>query len=262
MGKKPTVRIVRNMARSGGTLIGKCIGCMDSVVLLSEVHPANLKVTKPMVQASKWFDLIPKRTLAIWRMGRAPSMLQFISVCQQTAESRGQTLVVRDWSHLDYIGVPFATAGYGFGLGESLESAFEVKQISTVRHPVDQYLSMQSFPGLEDLVPIGVYLKGCAAFAEFAAENGFVRYEDFTEDPDAALRTICDAIGIGFDPGYRDRWHSYTTITGDNPTTGGRSTTAREIRSMPRKAVDGSIMDAFHACSDYEKTCALLGYEM
>ncbi len=261
MGKKPKIRILRNMARSGGTLIGKCIGCMDGVVMISELHPGNMAATKPMMQAHKWFDLVTKRDLAMWKMSKGPSMLQFVARCQTRASGRGDVLVLRDWSHLDYIGKPFVEPGYGFALADSLGDAYEVVQISTTRHPVDQYLSLQSFPGFKDLIPVDAYLKGCVAFAEFAAANGFVRYEDFVADPDAGLGKICDALEIEFDASYAKKWHQYTTITGDNANTGGRSSEAREIRPMPRKAVDEELMDRFRVCQDYERACSLLGYE-
>jgi hypothetical protein len=35
----PKIGILDNLGRSGGTLIGKCIGCMKHVALLSEIHP-------------------------------------------------------------------------------------------------------------------------------------------------------------------------------------------------------------------------------
>jgi len=261
MGKKPAIGVIRNMARSGGTLIGKCIGCMDGVMLLSEIHPGNLQVTNPMMQAHKWFGLVTQKDLARWKQARGPTMLQFVHTCDQRARAGGGSLVLRDWSHLDYLGRPFVEPGLGFALGEALGGAYEIKQICTTRHPVDQYLSMQSFPGMEGMFTVGEHLRGCLAFARYAVEHGFVRYEDFTGDPDAALMRICDAIGVRFDPGYRDRWHGYTTITGDNAQTGGRSASEKEIRSLPRKPVDPAIMDAFRACPEYGQACALLGYE-
>jgi hypothetical protein len=261
MGKKPTIRIVRNMARSGGTLIGKCVGCMDGVVQLSEVHPGNLQATNPMMQASKWFDLVNKKDISRWKQSKGPTMLQFVSICHMRAEARGEKLVLRDWSHLDYLGAPFVKPGYGFGLAESIEAAFEVLHVSTTRHPIDQYLSMQSFPGMENIVTIEEYLKGCVAFARFAKENGFVRYEDFVADPDRRLAEICGAIDLGFDSSYAGKWSSYTTITGDKKHTGGRATVSDEIKPMARKRVGDGLMDRFRACEEYAEVCGLLGYE-
>ena len=38
---RPILRLVHHMARSGGTLISKCLGCMSGVLLLSEPNPAK-----------------------------------------------------------------------------------------------------------------------------------------------------------------------------------------------------------------------------
>ncbi len=261
MGKKPTIRVIRNMARSGGTLIGKCIGCMDRVVLLSEIHPGNLRVTNPMLQAQKWFELIDNKDITRWKQSKGPTMMQFVTVCQSRAAARGETLVLRDWSHLDYNGTPFVEPSYGFGLGDALSAGYEIREISTTRHPVDQYLSMQSFPGMKDLIPIDAYLHGCAAFAEYASEHGFVRYEDFVADPDTKLREICDALDLAFDASYHDKWSSYATITGDNMNPSGRASASKEIRPMERKAIDEALLDRLRSSDKYSRVCELLGYD-
>ncbi len=262
MGSKPTIRILRNMARSGGTLIGKCIGCMDSVVMLSEVHPKNLKVTNPMKQAFEWFGLISEKDLARWKRAGMPSALQFLTICHMRAHDRGDTLVLRDWSHLDYIGVPFVEPGYGFELGGLLCDAFEVVQFSTTRHPIDQYLSLRSFAWLKDRLTVGGYLRGCAEFARYASEHGFVRYEDFVSNPDGELEKICKALQIEFDPSYASRWHTYTTITGDNLNAGGRASDEQRIQPMPRKPIDDDLLREFRESEDYAVSCGLLGYEL
>ena len=105
------------------------------------------------------------------------------------------------------------------------------------------------------------YCEGCLRFAEFAEGNGFHRYEDFTADPDTVLRALCADLDLEFDPGYRDKWHRYTTITGDTVPSLGRGSQKKEIVSMPRKAVDEERMERFRANEDYQKACAIMGYD-
>lgn len=254
------MRIVRSMARSGGTLVGKCIGSMEGVVLLSEIHPAELRVTNPMMQAQQWFGLIDKGDLAKWKT-RPPSVLQFVSLCDTRARAQGKTLVLRDWSHMDYIGVPYGMPGYGFALGETLGSVFDLRVSVTTRHPLDQYLSLQGLPVVARALGLDAYCTGCARFAEYASEHGFHRYEDFTREPDRVLRAICEELGIGFDPGYADRWFVYTTITGDTRPGLGRGSTRREIVELERKEVDGALLERLRANAEYARACELLGYE-
>lgn len=260
MANKPTIRIVRSLARSGGTLVGRCIGCMDKVTLLSEIHPGNLAVTAPMMQAHKWFDLISTKDISRWKI-HPPNMLQFVSLCETRASARGEMLVLRDWSHLDYIGVPYVKPEFGFALSDAVECAFEVKTVTTVRHPIDQYLSLQGLPVVAEKLDFEKYLYGCMKMGEFSREHGFYRYEDFTKDPDSVLRSMCDDLELLFDAGYCDKWQEYTTITGDTVPALGRGSMKKTIESFPRKVIDDELLEKFRSNADYQRACELLGYE-
>ena len=260
MAKKPVIRVIRNLARSGGTLIGKCVGCMDHVTLISEIHPADLKTTKPMMQAQKWFGLVTAKDMVRWKV-RPPSFLQFVSMCDTRAIGRGDTLVLRDWSHLDYIGVPFTKPKFGFALSEALEEAYDIRLATTVRHPIDQYMSLMQLSVVAPKLNFDLYLQGCLRFAQFAHAHGFFRYEDFTRDPDTVLRSICAQIDLPFDEEYRTKWQRYTTITGDTTPSLGRGSTKKEIEFFERKPIDDGLLEAFRENNDYQQACELLGYE-
>lgn len=261
---KPKIRVLRHLARSGGTLISKCIGSMDDVVLLSEVHPANLAVTNPMRQAAEWFGLISASQLSAWKMRKGPSFEQFIWACHDGAAGQKKTLVIRDWTHMDYHAFPFGKptylAGGGNGLRDALSGMFEVVETSTVRHPLDQFLSLTS-TAVGDSIPRDLYLDGCAAFAEAAVETGYIKYESFTDDPDGSLGVLCERLGLGFDAGYRERWSSYEYITGDTVKTVGRGNQRAEIRPLKRREIDEGLLEEFRGSAAYQKTCELLGYE-
>ena len=74
---RPHIRIIHMMARSGGTIIAKCLGVMSGVVMLSEVHPAVATLMHqpnkrnqhalcvlwsfdPLRQADQWFGLLTR----------------------------------------------------------------------------------------------------------------------------------------------------------------------------------------------------------
>jgi protein O-GlcNAc transferase len=258
--QKPTIRIVRSLARSGGTLIGKCIGCMDKVNLISEIHPANLSVTSPMMQAHEWFGLITKKDIARFKV-RPPSMLQFVTLCDMRSSDRNEVLVLRDWTHLDYIGVPYTKPEHGFKLSDSLSEMYDIRNVVTTRHPVDQYLSLLGLPIVAQSLDLDAYLHGCLRFAQHAKEHGFYRYEDFTNDPTTVLKLICKDLDLEFDENYKDKWSAYTTITGDTQPGLGRGSTKREIQSLARKPIDETLLSAIRSNLDYQESCKLLGYE-
>jgi len=269
--KKPKIRILRHLARTGGTLITKCLGSMDGVVVLSEVHPGNLAVSNPMYQAVEWFGLIDAKQMSRWKrmgVGGGPSMLQFVAMCEAKASARGKALVLRDWSHLDYYGLPYVKAQMGTGLRSSLGNGYEVVEACTVRHPVDQFVSLSKVPVFEQggALDWDLFLDGNLAFAEYAVGCrdgcGFVRYEDLTRDPDGELLKLCGMLGIDFDPGYAERWSRYEYVTGDTERSGSEGTRVNEIRPLERKGVDEGLLERFRGDGRYVEVCGLLGYEV
>jgi len=257
---RPKVPVLRHLARTGGTLITKCLGSMTGVVVLSELHPNNLVQTNPMAQAIEWFGLVTKDQARSWQRAGGPTFDGFIRVCHDAAAARGDTLVVREWSHLDYHGVPFCAPTMRSGVCAALGTDFECVQACTVRHPIDQYLSLMD-TAIGPALGLERYLAGAAAFAREAREIGFVRYEDFTRDPDTALSTLCDRLGLAFDPGYRDRWPEYATVTGDTASGIGRGAARREIEPMKRREPDADLLGRCRASAAYLQACDALGYE-
>ena len=98
------------MARTGATLINRCLGSMAGVAVLSEVHPCDpqYKITR---QAAAWFRLLSEDDTPWLRSlsARTPPEA-FADIVVRLAErsaEQGRHLVLRDWSHLDFLGVPF-----------------------------------------------------------------------------------------------------------------------------------------------------------
>ncbi|MDF1809496.1 MAG: hypothetical protein P1U42_07360 [Phycisphaerales bacterium] len=257
--RKPTIRVIRNLARSGGTLIGKCLGCMDHVTMISEFHPSDLNTTQPMKQAHEWFGLVDNKDIQRWKV-RPPTAFQFVSICETRANARGDSLLIRDWSHLDYIGVPFTKPQFGFALADILDGAYELKTATTVRHPIDQYLSLLQIPFVSSKLSFDCYIHGCFKFAQFANEHGFYRYEDFTSNPDSVLQSLCEDLDLEYDGSYKQKWFSYTKITGDTQQAIGRGATKKTIESFDRKPIADDVIAKFRANSEYQQACELLGY--
>lgn len=251
------IRLYLNMARCGGTLFSKCIGCMDGVMLLSEIHPLGTGVYNPITQASRWYDLFTEADKqALAARGEEVSYLEAIEAIYPLAEARGKTLVLRDWSHLDFNGIPFSEdpPGYSTHL-ELLKTKFDVVAAATVRHPVPQWLSLVRH--LENYcdVPLAPFLSGYRKFAELAAEVGFVRYENLVGDPDRALEELCGNLEIPFDRSYDERWATNRHVTGDN-------SVEREIRNdTPLPSYPASVILEFEKSPDYRPALSLLGYK-
>ena len=253
--KKPRIRIIHHMARTGGTLICRCLASMKDVVLLSEIHPAGMKMFNPLQQAHDWYGLLEPEDEARARRGEF-GFLEAIQLISRRCEVANLTLLLRDWSHLDYTGVPYASPSFRSTLADALTGEFEVVRFSTVRHPLDQWLSLSQNSVYREQLGAVKFLRGVRRFAESAVETGFVRYEDFARDPDRGLRDICAALQLEFDPGYATRWMYHVNITGD--VLPGRA--GERIAVLQRQTVDAKEEARFRSLANYTETVALLGY--
>ncbi len=270
---KPVIRVLQHLARTGGTLIARCLACMDKTRLFSETHPSgflpeDLDFFDIMVQAQRWHGLITEDELQDWLANTwplddrrtvpepDPRFLRAVALLHERCAEHGLHLLLRDWPHVDYTGKPFPFAPcFRPRLVEMLDFDYRVRPTATVRHPVRSYVSLLAFmPELKVTLSPVEYSEGCLRFAQYAREIGFIRYEDFLQDPDRGLRTLCDHLELPFDPDYTRRWMHYDKVTGDR-------SKATEIRRQPPRPVAKELLRAFEACDAYHQTLALLGYE-
>ena len=253
----PEFHLIHHMARTGGTVICKCVAAMSGVALLSEIHPKGMTEYHPVLQAVKWHQLVPldeARRLAVECPG---DFERCMGAVLRHAVDRGVALVIRDWNHLDFTGVPYMQPDYRLSCYDALTAIAPTRHAATVRHPVAQWRSLMRLPMMSDVaLSREDFLVGYHRFAIEAAQAGFIRYEDFTRDPDGELRKLCDMLGIAFDPDYRGRWHAVRTITGDSV-----SDRAAETEIQPdRRSPDPGELDRFSALPLYAESLEILGY--
>lgn len=251
------------MARSGGTLIAKCLGCMDSVVLLSEIHPYGSRVHNPLQQAAGWFHLFTEKELATFAK-QTFSFIDAIEMIRQRVEASDRHLVIRDWAHLDFTGIPFLDQpSYNLTTAEVLSDHYNVIQVATVRHPLDQWISLGKLTMLkgDPRLQAKDFIRGYLYFARLARGMGYLRYEDFTKDADSAMRQICSQLKLPFDEGWYEKWFTYETITGDN-TTPSESRMVRHTKIVPlsRQNLNSKTVAEFEDNHDYQQCIELLGY--
>lgn len=257
-GAKPVLRLIHHMARSGGTVISRCLGCMSGVVLLSEIHPLGLRQFNPLAQAQRWFGLLSSHDLGALAARGQIGFADAIELIHRRAEECNQRLVIRDWSHLDFTGVPFvARPAYRLLLAEACGKQFDLRQVCTVRHPLDQWLSLRRLAILQGKLVLPDFLAGYRRFAEIASEIGFFRYEDFTAEPAPVMKALCKRLELKFDAGFRGRWHEYALVTGDMA--GSRAGSA--IAPLPRRPVEAALLEELSTNDDYRNSLQLLGYE-
>ena len=260
--EKPVVRIIHNLARCGGTLVSRCVGSMKDIILLSEMHPLGgkcLKYLDPIKQAHEWHGLFSSEELAAIREKRL-NFAEIIGLVHAKSAAAHKALVLRDWAHLDFMAVPFLPeAGYKLGLADALKDDFKLLQIALVRHPVDQWLSLTKLAVAHGKLSLAAYLRGYLKFAQYCSQTGFIRYEDFTAEPLWQMKILCEKLQLKYDESFLQKWYDYKYVTGDTGRQS-RGSKLREIKSLPRPAVDEELLRQFRENDDYWKSLRLLDY--
>lgn len=254
---RPKIRILHHMARTGGTVICKCLASMGAVMLLSEINPRGTQYFNPLNQAATWFRLFSEDDIK--RIcTNSMSFTEAIDLVRRRAAERGKEIVIRDWTHLDFTAVPFLPQrSYRLITAEVLRTAFDVVHTATVRHPIDQWLSLRQLEIMNGKIRLEQFLRDYLRFAETSCEIGFVRYEDFTRDPDGVLHVLCARLDLPFDPQYQQRWKAYRNITGDIAS----NAPVRDIAPGARRPMEPGLLNRFEANADYRAALELLGYK-
>lgn len=252
---RPVLRLLHHLARTGGTTISKCLAVMPGVALLSEIHPLGLEKISALDQAMGWFGLVDAQEIE--RLGPRPDFAALIRLIEERASARGLRLVIRDWSHLDFAGAPLVeTPSLRLTTAESLAADFQLRQIATVRHPIDHWQSLRRVPLMRGRIDLDRFLGGYRRFAELAVPMGFLRFEDFCLQPEESLERLCEALDLLYDPGWRLRWAGYDRITGDETAQRGSG----DIKLPRRRPLEPGLADAFLKHPDYQPALTLLGY--
>lgn len=207
----PTIRVLHTLARSGGTIISRCLGCMKGVALLSEIHPRSQHEYSSRRQLSEWYGIdVPDGSLAdVLAAGAA-----------KLAET-GRTLIVRGRDYLDHVPCEFNDwrPSHTDELGDAL-SHLPTRHIAILRDHSAVWASMSKHWSTSMLIASSslsfkAFMAGHARYSLMMSHVPTYRYEAFCEYPDAMLTSMCVDLAVPFDEGWRSAWQSYTKITGD-----------------------------------------------
>ena len=139
------VRSLHHLACSGGTLISKCIAALPNVVLLSEIDPlSRMEVAgpgqRPRFVPTDVIHALNHATRKIDDDLRIAAFRASIDSLLTGLERRGMRMVLRDHSHSQFFtNVDHAARPTVLDI---LEGAFPTRSLTSVRHPLDCYLSL------------------------------------------------------------------------------------------------------------------------
>lgn len=256
--QKPTIRVLRGLACSGGTLVAKCIGAQPNTYLLSEVHPHTLLNNIPQHKPT----YAPTDIVKLARYAEIPRVGEFeaehfklsMRLLQKHLSSVGGVLVLREHSHADFcVGSVFSKHSKVL---ELLQAEFHILTLIACRHPMDSFLSLEKNGWLHFEPPS--FEEYCKRYWEFIKDHGdghIVKYEEFVADPDAQMKTISNKLELSFDENFVDIF-PIVKVTGDS----GRS--GINIGARPRREISDQALAQYRECEYYLKICLKLNYEI
>lgn len=257
--RHPVLRILSNLPRSGGTLLSRCLGCMQQVVLLSEISPVGARVSpqfSAMWQAIEWHGLAERPDF-----GPQPEFSDVVALIHRRCEASGRHLVIRDWAYIDYFAVPYFASPPGYPLLTAvLGAGYDYREVQLVRHPIRQWQSICQGEILKNCLDVDRFLAGYRRYLDAGHGQTRIRYEDFLRAPETVMERICEGLDLPYDPEFMQRWPDYDLITGDR-FVGSSGFARRTIAPGPARPVPAAMHEALMANPLYREILDELDYD-
>lgn len=213
------IRILINYARSGGTLLAKCLDQLPQTLILSEIHP-TYKTGKDL-----WEQIEMQCGLKLKSKSFTAAMTELHDYCEENSLK----LVIRDWTFIDW--TPHAINNFDpskkFSLLNAIPTEIETKVLGFVRDPIDIWIS-RWFPPL--------FFEVYEGYAEALKKEGLeiLKFEDFCKNSDHTMKKICNVFDLEFHDVYK-KFYLSNNIQGDQSDWGWSRSEQREIKLPKRK---------------------------
>jgi hypothetical protein len=213
--------VIRSFGGCGGTLLARMFGALPGFVVLSETNPRSANLfgghLNPLSQLRQWRPELTERLSAWneseigypWRFG------QMLDILDQTATEKGLRLLIRDYTYIDFIGVPYVwPVPCDCSLDLAFDGRFAMTELFLVRRPPDQLASLRIHPPFANLITAQWLLDGYRAF--LAAKPGIpiYRYEDLMAAPQVTFRRMCETLQVPFNVRGLTDFQSVKHVTG------------------------------------------------
>ena len=249
------VRVVRQFACTGGTLICRGLQAQPNITLLSEADPfntAHLARKKPAFAPTDLIQLADSRLRPLQATIKADIFAASLTALHAALSKQGRRLIVREHSHGRFCtDADWTTRGSALSV---IEAVLPVQPVVTVRHPIDSWASLiaNDWRHFEPFT-LEEYARRYMAFLDDCGAAPVFKYEDFVDKPEQVMTALCETLDLKFN----DSWQALLpviTMSGDSGRAGARIE-AREPRpvsaEMQKEVRDSETMAAL---------CARLGY--
>ena len=220
------VGVLYSFARSGGTLLNRCLGAVSGNLVLSEINPHGALVPVE-VQARDWLGLVGPDETHVDGKSYGAKIRHLVG----RAEERGEHLIIRDWTTLNFLrGLHFDYSDPSMLLEQQIyldRYGLESRSAVLVRRAPAVYDSIvRTFDHFQDL---GVEEFGAAygAYARAVAGQPIFQFEVFCAEPRREMERLCLMLGAAYAESFISDFSSFDRCTGDNrlamPSRAGRS---------------------------------------
>lgn len=246
--------IVLAYARSGGTLLNRCINSIPNTLVLSEINiealcPNSCSTIKE--QARKWYDL----------KLRTDGFMENINEIYRYCISENLSLVVRDWTFGSFVPSRYNNCQPSKSLAtlDAISKSFPVVSFAFVRNAIDIWLSLKASPRT-------FYDKNLECLYEFTKSLinkniKIFKYEDFCQNPIQEMKKICDYTGINYSDLFLD-YADYKNVTGDTDLPDhSRGIKQGKIGSLSRRDTYNLYIDEINSNTKANKINQLLNYD-
>ncbi|MEW5975383.1 MAG: sulfotransferase family protein [Acidobacteriota bacterium] len=203
-------------ARSGGTLINRCLGCIPGNLVLSEVNPQSA-VLPIENQARDWLSLISPDEYE--EFSKQPYGLK-IRILWERAQKQNHALIIRDWPTLNFL--ENAYCGYFCPSGILEQEVYlarhriPMRRVVVTRRAAAVYESMtRSFDHLRSL-DVEVFGAAYLAYAKSVAGFPIFHFEEFCANPFEVFRRLGSELGSYFAETFASDFKDFDRCTGDN----------------------------------------------
>ncbi len=245
-----------SFARSGATLLNRCLGSLSNVVIMSEVNPLGggwgakkeKSPTTIKAQAKQWYNIDLKND------DFCESALELAHICQK----QNKHLIIRDWPYINFVqheynnfNPPNKLLSY-----EQLKDKCHLIAFAFVRDSIDVWIS-------RGMPPVKEFYKQYSKYINEIIKNNIkiFKYEDFCQNPDQEMKKICEYIGIKYSDTYKN-YNNFTNVNGDIQNKHkSRGIKQQKITLLPRKEIPFKKIKEINNCQEMKRINSLLGYK-
>ena len=257
---------LHHLSSTGGTVITKLLSTSDDLFSLNEKHPLRLwpmreDVFAPTLLVEELFNRYGQdinQKLPPESIGKliAECFFRDLAACKSVAEAMGRQLLVRDWSHPDFLMKNSQCQPQMLNMCGNIKELKPSLSLVTLRDPVDAYLSGVRSNFLSDIEnDWETYCQRTGKFYQAYRALGatMYKYEDIVSAPKQFLDEISQLTNLSFPENFEDKLDRYS-FSGDS----GRSASKLSLR--PPREEDVERRNALIKMDCYKAVADLMGY--